>query len=354
MVNRADELQAILDNMKGKKRIDIGRLSDEDSICVVSGFISTGCLALDRILGGGLPLGRMTEFYGEPSSGKSLVAAQLAAVAQQDENMVVAYIDTEGAVSIGQMRRIGVDVDNLLYSSPETIEEVFDTLDVLIEQTAKADKQLLFIWDSIAATSSLAELDKVDEKGFGQTGYLDHARIMSQALRVIMKKVGKNQVALLVLNQTREKMGVLFGDKEATFGGKAVSFYSSVRVRLALSSKIKKAGSAKKNIIGVNTIATAVKNKIAIPYLTVTLPIYFRHGIRDSEASYLWLRDEGYITGTSSMTLSMPEYDEIKFQKAGWAGLYDDEGVYSAIEALMVGEDLDNVEEGEVEEDTED
>jgi recombination protein RecA len=178
------------------------------------------------------------------------------------------------------------------------------------------------------------------EKDYGSVGYTNQARVISQALRKITRKISKQQVALVFLNQTREKIGVMYGDKVATFGGKAVSFHSSVRVQLDLSTKLKVVDGKRKKIVGMNTRAVCVKNKTAMPFREAILPIYFGHGVDDEKASYLWLVDNGYITGTQTKSIMLDIF-EIKFKASDWAEIYDK--YYEGIGNLM----LDSIDEGD-------
>lgn len=339
-----DKIKEIVKELKDKHKLEIMILSDEESPCTINEYISTGCLALDYIMGGGLPVGRMVEIYGDPSSGKSLVGAQIAAVAQE-AGYIVEYIDTESAVSKDMMKILGVDIDSLIYTVPDTMEDVFESMEKTIDIASEKDPDniTVIIWDSIAATSSEAEMGKA----YGEVGYLDHARIMSQALRKFMRKVSKKRVAVLFLNQTREKLGVMFGDKTATFGGKAVSFHASVRVHLNLSSKIKIPGKKKSKIVGMNTNAVCTKNKVAIPFREAILPIYFGHGIDDALASFQWLEDNGFITGSTWKVLDLQDdKEEVRFQKAGWSKIYEEN--YDDISKVIL-EDT-NIEIGSYEE----
>lgn len=313
-----------------KKKLDVSLLNDEDSPCVVGDWISTGCVALDVITGGGLPVGRLSEYYGDPSSGKSLIAAQVAANAQED-GYIVAYADTEGAVSIPMMEKVGVNIDELIYAAPDTMEDVFNFFDSAIESKSQVDpdNKMVLIWDSVAASSTEAE----QEKDYGKIGYMDHARVMSQALRKIKGKFAEHQVAALFLNQTREKLGVMFGDKVATFGGKAVSFYSSVRVYLDITTKLSRMDGKKKRIIGMNTKAICVKNKLAMPFKDTVLPIYFGHGIDDDFAALNWLLDNGYLEGTNPYKMTIGN-EEIKFKKNTWRSIYDKN--FDAISDMML------------------
>jgi recombination protein RecA len=333
-----------------KKEMEVSLLSDDTSPCTVSSFVSTGCVALDVIMGGGLPVGRMTEMFGDPSSGKSLIAAQMAAVTQEDGG-IVAYADTETAVSKAMMHKVGVNVDELIYASPDTVDEVFKFFDYALELKMKMAPEafLLMIWDSVAATSSSAEMDK----DYGDVGYLTHARVISQALRKITRKISKEKTGMLFLNQTRDKLGVMFGEKTATFGGKAISFHASVRVQLSLANKLKVIDGKRKRIVGMNTRAVVVKNKVAAPFKETILPIYFGDGIDDPLASYLWLKDNGFITTSgSSQTLELPEYEPIKFSKNAWNGIYDSS--FDAIAETMMATIEDDFASNEVEEDAPD
>lgn len=338
--------KAIVDAMK-KNKMEVSLLSDDDSPCTVSSYVSTGCLALDVVMGGGIPVGRMTEMFGEPSSGKSLIAAQIAAIAQE-QGSIVAYADTETAVSKAMMSKLGVNIDELIYASPDEVEEVFQFFDYALDVKAKLAPEafLLMIWDSVAATSSEAEM----AKDYGDLGYPSQARIISQSLRKITRRISKENAAMLFLNQTRLKLGVMYGDKVATFGGKAISFHASVRVELKLTSKLKVGAGKQKRIVGMNTRATVVKNKVAAPFKACILPIYFGGGIDDDNASYTWLRDNGFIEGTAAMELHL-EDKTIKFKKAQWAAVYDK--YYDNIAAMMLAtiedEDFSNAEEDEEE-----
>ena len=293
----------------------VSLLGDEGSPCVVNEWLSTGCVALDVIMGGGLPVGRVTEIYGDTSTGKSLIAAQVAALAQEDGHIVV-MVDTETAVSLPIMEAVGVDISNMLYATPDTVEEVFTIFEKAIVSKAQhdPDKLLLLIWDSIAATSVMMEMN--EEYGKAMMGR--HAAIISQGLRKITRHISKGRVCALFLNQTRQKLGILYGDNEATFGGKAVSFYSSVRVRLKLSSKIK----SKERIIGIDTVASVVKNKVAVPFRDARLPIIFGHGIDDAMASFHYLDKNGIFERSGSWyTLKGIKG---KFQRSTWDGVYDE------------------------------
>jgi recombination protein RecA len=323
----------ILKELKAKKHIDVDLLSAEGSPCNVTEWLSTGCVALDAVMGGGLPIGRVTEMYGENSSGKSLIAAQVAALAQS-QGITVGYIDTETAVSQELMKVLGVDIDNLIYVSPDTCEQVFEFCDDMVEAKEKADKDsiLLLIWDSVAATSAKQEMEAEAGKSF----YGRHAAIISQGFRKFCRVISKKRVCMLVLNQTREKIGMVFGgDDVATFGGKALSFYSSVRVELKLTSSIVvERANKKKRKIGMNTKAIVTKNKVAIPFREATLPIHFGSGIDDAMSAFQYLIDNELMTHKGpTYSLSIGDL-AITCTKKEWPGIFDKN--YEAIANYMM------------------
>lgn len=329
----------IVDELRSRKKLDITLLADESSPCVVSEWLSTGCVALDKIMGGGLPVGRITEIYGDTSTGKSLIAAQVAAMAQQAD-WLVTYVDTETAVSIPIMKDVGVDIDNLIYYAPDTVEEVFQCFQDAIEIKNKLAKDMgmLLIWDSVAASSTRREMEQ--EYGKSQMG--QGANTISQGLRKITRLFSRNRICALFLNQTREKIGVLFGDNETTYGGKALPFYASIRLRLKLGQKLKTG----KRVIGLSTRASTVKNKVAMPFLGCELPIYFGHGIDDPEASLMYLKAAGLIEGTSHKHITIGDQD-VTFNAQTWAEIYDKN--FDAIADMIMAHDADSeiVEEAE-------
>jgi recombination protein RecA len=314
-----------------KEELDVALLSSEDSPCIVTEWLSSGCIALDRILGGGFPVGRVTEVYGDTSTGKSLIAAQVAALAQEDDHIVM-MADSESAVSLPIMEAVGVDIDNLIYSNPDTVEEVFEQFEMAIELKAKKypDALLVLIWDSVAATSVQFEM----ERDYGKAFMGRHAGVISQSMRKITRQISKNRICAIFLNQVRENIGVMFGDNETTFGGKAIPFHSSVRLRLKMGKKI--VLKEKKKVIGIETTGLVVKNKVAEPFNEAKLPIYFGHGIDDALASLYWLQDNDIINKANWMRIVLAG-NEIKFQKAGWDKIFDK--YYDDIwDIIMVGE----------------
>ena len=320
----------LIKELNRKSKLKITALSDDTSPCIIHEVMSTGCLPLDAVLGGGLPVGRITEIYGDEATGKSLIAAQVAAIAQQ-EGHIVLYIDTESAVSLDIMKEVGVNTEELMYTVPETIDGaqgVFQLMENAIDREGLKDKLLVIIWDTIAATSSIREM----EGDYGRATMGQHALLISQGLRKISPRISKNRVCALFVNQTRVKLGIMFGDNVATFGGKAVAFYSSVRIELTGGKKIKKG----KQVIGIENMARIVKNKVAMPFGIVTLPIYFGHGINDALASFEYLKTGGYLNQAGAWYT----FNGVKFQRKNWPEVFDEN--FDAVADVILGEDVED------------
>jgi recombination protein RecA len=343
-----DDLASVLaDNLNKKFKSSNYKVAyflegDTDAPSDVNEWISTGCTMLDLAISnrpnGGLPVGRIIEITGLEASGKSLLAAHALADTQKKGGLAV-YIDTENAVSREFLEAIGVNLKDMLYVPLETIEDIFDAMDSIVESVRKNSKSRIvtIVVDSVAGASTKQEMAADYDKDGWATS---KAIILSKAMRKITNFVGRERICLIFTNQLRTRLGVTFGDQWTTSGGKAIAFHASVRLRLKSVGQIKIAKSADQPeaVIGATTRAQVVKNRMGPPLRTVDYDIYYDSGIDDSGSWLTMMKNYNLVTQAGAWyTYTNTDTGEvIKFQSKDFKSkLMDDpemkEQVYKTI-----------------------
>ena len=267
-------------------------LETDESPTHVKRWIGTGSQQLDYIVSnrrnGGLPEGRIVEIFGPPSIGKSHIAIQIARCTQRLGGIVV-YIDTENATSVENLQLLGVNISKrFVYVDTHCTEEVLSIAESTIMKARAMDKDvpITIIWDSVAASSPKAELNGTYE----QNSIGLQARAISKGMRKITGVIGESNTLFVILNQTRTKIGVMFGDPTTTPGGKAIPFHASVRIKLGAGQQIK---NKDKEVIGIHVSAKTIKNKVSAPFRSCNFEIHFGKGVYEHEQVFDLLRKHG-------------------------------------------------------------
>lgn len=305
-------------------------LDDEHVPTNVMGWISTGSSTLDLAISnrphGGFPVGRISEITGLEQSGKSLLSAHVLAETQRQGGVAV-LIDTETSVSREFYDAIGIDISKLLYVSADSVEQIFESIETIIEKVRKSskDKLVTIVVDSVAAASTKVEINAdYDKDGYAT----DKAIIISKAMRKITNMIGREHITLIFTNQLRQKMNAMpFADQWTTSGGKALAFHSSVRIRLKGMGKIKDKNSKnKQDVIGLKVRAKLVKNRMGPPMRTADFNIFFDSGIDNYGAWLDVMKDNDIVKrGGAWYTYYFEGNDneKIKFQSPDFVELME-------------------------------
>jgi recombination protein RecA len=320
-----DELSSILATNLNKKFKSAHKVAffldgSEQTPTDLDEWVSTGSPMLDLAISnrphGGLPVGRITEITGLEGSGKSLLAAHAIADTQQKGGLGV-YIDTENALNQEFLEAIGVDIKKMLYVPLETVEDIFEAIDSIIESVRAADgdkkKLVTIVVDSVAGASTKVEISA----DYDQAGYATQkAIIISKAMRKVTNLIGRERISLIFTNQLRTRLGVSFGDPWTTSGGKAIAFHSSCRIRLKQMGQLKAKVGGVDQVVGIKTRAQVIKNRMGPPLRSVDYDIYFDSGI-DNYGSWLEMMKTYKLVNQSGAWytyVNKTTGEEIKFQ----------------------------------------
>jgi len=328
-----DELSSLLaDNLnkkfKGQSKVAYFLDGSEQTPTDLTEWVSTGDDMLDLAISnrpnGGFPVGRIVEVTGLEASGKSLLSAHTLANTQKKGGLAV-YIDTENAINQEFLEALGVDTQKLLYVPLESVEDIFDAMDSIIESIRKSDKDRLvtIVVDSVAAATTKVEL----AADYDQAGYATQkAIIISKAMRKITNMIGRERILVVFTNQLRVRMGVSFGDPYTTSGGKALGFHASCRLRMKQMGKLNSKVGGVDQTVGIKTRVQVIKNRMGPPLRAVDFEIYFDRGI-DRYGSWLnTMKTYKLVTVSGAWyTWTDEETGEvIKFQAKGFADILEE------------------------------
>lgn len=275
-------------------KVSLNFLNNPDQDSKVDKFISTGSTLLDLALNGGWAVGRAVNIVGDESTGKSLLAGEAIASTQRKFKGIGVYDDAESTFESTRAEVLGIKAEETLTPNSATVEDFFEKTEQLCDELVKVKNApiVTYVLDSMDAISTEAELDReIGQATFGA----DKAKRMSEFFRRLTKKMSKVDMTLIIISQTRDKIGVMFGDKKGTSGGKALKFYASQRVMLSEIGKVK----ANDKIIGIKVKARVIKNKVGRPFGEVSFDILFNYGIDDIESCVTWLYDNTDALGTT-------------------------------------------------------
>ena len=291
--------------------------SDTESPSEVRGWVESGSdmlnIAIANKPNGGFPVGRIIEITGLEASGKSLLAAHALANTQKEGGMAV-YIDTENAASREFLQAIGLDLSKMLYVPLDTVEDMFEAIESVVESVRKSNKDRLvtIVVDSIMGASTKIEM----AKEFDKDGYAtSKAIILSKGLRKITNMIGRERICLIFTNQLRTRLGVAFGDPYTTSGGKAVGFHASVRLRLKSVGQIKAKLDGVDQVIGIKTRCQVIKNRMGPPLKSIDYDIYFESGLDNYGGWLNVMKDYHLVAQTGAWyTYLRKNGSDVKFQ----------------------------------------
>jgi len=339
-VSLKDDLAVLLAENLNKEFKDykVAYFFDEGPPTNVVDWVSSGNALLDLIISnrknGGFPVGKISELTGLEASGKSLLAAHALATTQQKGGVAV-YIDTESAVSDQFLAAIGVDMSKLLYVQLETIEDIFATIENIVANVRKSSKDRLvtIVVDSVAGATTKVELEAdYDKDGWATT----KAIVISKAMRKLTNIIARQKVALIFTNQLREKLGVSFGDKFTTSGGRALGFHSSARLRLKAIGAIKVKHNGIDEVIGIKCKVQVIKNRMGPPLRTVEYDMYFESGI-DNYGGWLKFLSERKLIAEDGRGYIITDHNgkKIKFQKSDWQEMLGEKEFYDHVYDML-------------------